>query len=206
VITEFPVLTPSGGPGGIAAGPDGNLWFTERNANQIGRITTAGVVTEFVIPTAASQPEGIAAGPDGNLWFTERNGNKIGRITAGGAFFTLTPCRVVDTRNPVGPLGGPALVANTDRTFPVAGQCGIPSGAKAIAATLTVTGPTDLGDLRAYPAGAPLPLASSINYRPGQTRANNALLQLGVAGGLAIRCDQASGTVHFILDVTGYFN
>ena len=59
------------GPGGIAAGPDGNLWFTEGNGNQIGRITTAGVITEFPIPTANSDPYGIAAGPDGNLWFTE---------------------------------------------------------------------------------------------------------------------------------------
>ena len=37
----------------IAAGPDGNLWFTENAANKIGRITTAGVVTEFPIPTAS---------------------------------------------------------------------------------------------------------------------------------------------------------
>ena len=35
----------------IAAGPDGNLWFTEFDNNKIGRITTAGVITEFLIPT-----------------------------------------------------------------------------------------------------------------------------------------------------------
>jgi hypothetical protein len=28
------------GPTGIAAGPDGNMWFTERETNRIGRITT----------------------------------------------------------------------------------------------------------------------------------------------------------------------
>ena len=42
-ITEFPVPTAGSGPSGIAAGPDGNLWFTEYNGNQIGRITPAGV-------------------------------------------------------------------------------------------------------------------------------------------------------------------
>ena len=52
--------------------------------NQIGRITTAGVVTEFPIPTAGSFPTGIATGPDDNLWFTEELGNKIGRITPAG--------------------------------------------------------------------------------------------------------------------------
>ena len=71
--------------------------------------------------------------------------------------------------------------------------------------TLAVTQPTAAGDLRLYPGGAPLPLASSINYTAGQTRANNAVPSLGASGQLAIRCDQASGTVHAILDVTGYF-
>ena len=69
IVTEFPVPGRRR-PVDIAAGPDGNLWFTESPA-KIGRITTAGVVTEFPIPTAQSLPVGIAAGPDGNLWFTE---------------------------------------------------------------------------------------------------------------------------------------
>ena len=85
-MTEFPIPTANSFPYGIAAGPDGNLWFAEISglANKIGRITTVGVVTEFPIPTAFSNPEGIAAGPDGNLWFTEHNTNKIGRITTAG--------------------------------------------------------------------------------------------------------------------------
>ncbi len=63
---------PGAGPGGIATGPDGNLWFTERNLDRIGRITPAGVVTEFgtgISPDANLRR--ITAGPDGNLWFTE---------------------------------------------------------------------------------------------------------------------------------------
>jgi streptogramin lyase/Tol biopolymer transport system component len=83
-ITEFPIPTASSYPWGIAAGPDGNLWFVEGTGNKIGRITTAGVVTEFSIPTAGAEPRGITAGPDGNLWFTEESGNKIGRITPAG--------------------------------------------------------------------------------------------------------------------------
>ncbi len=34
-------------------------------------------------------------------------------------FVPLTPCRIVDTRNPPGPTGGPALAANTQRSFPI---------------------------------------------------------------------------------------
>src|SRR6266496_4464082 len=80
-ITEYPVPTAHSRPEGIAAGPDGNLWFTEGGGNKIGRITTGGAITEYPVPTAYSYPWGIAAGPDGNLWFTEGDGNKIGWIT-----------------------------------------------------------------------------------------------------------------------------
>ncbi len=55
----------------ITAGPDGNLWFTERNGNKIGRITTGGVITEFTHSHRNSRPYDITTGPDGNLWFTE---------------------------------------------------------------------------------------------------------------------------------------
>jgi hypothetical protein len=68
-----------------AAGPDGNLWFTEQVGNRIGRITPAGVITEFSVGlTANSRPFGITAGPDGNLWFSEFAGNQIGRIPRPG--------------------------------------------------------------------------------------------------------------------------
>jgi virginiamycin B lyase len=67
-------------PHSITTGPDGNLWFTEPQANKIGRVTPAGDFTEYVVPTADSYPRAIALGPDGNLWFTESRAKKIGRI------------------------------------------------------------------------------------------------------------------------------
>jgi virginiamycin B lyase len=193
---------------GITTGPDGNLWFTNEDSNKIGRMTPAGVVTQFTIPTADSHPWGIAAGPDGNLWFTENQGNKVGRITTGipeGSFFALTPCRVLDTRNPVAPLAGPALVANTERIFSVAGRCCIPVGARALSANVTVTGSDVAGNLRLYAGGEAPTSSSSINYISGQTRANNVVMRLGSGRDVAMRSDQALGTVDVILDVNGYF-
>jgi streptogramin lyase len=67
-------------PWGIAAGPDGALWFT--NGKSIGRITTGGKVSVF--KHAEIGAWGIVAGPDGALWFTNPWGNSIGRITTGG--------------------------------------------------------------------------------------------------------------------------
>ncbi len=103
VINEFPTV--SGWPMDIAAGPDGNLWFTERDANKIGRITPAGVVTEFTVPTSGSYPWGITSGPDGNLWFAECYGNQIGRITPAGVI-TEFPLPTQNS-DPVGITKGP---------------------------------------------------------------------------------------------------
>jgi virginiamycin B lyase len=88
VATEFAVMT-SGHLNDIAVGPDGNLWFTDAGQNEIGRITTAGVITKFGVPTANSGVHGIIAGPDGNLWFTENLTNKIARMTTAGAVTEL---------------------------------------------------------------------------------------------------------------------
>src|SRR5262245_6825827 len=79
-ITEFPIPTANSFLVGIAAGPDGNLWFTERFGDKIGEINpTTHAIAEFPVPTANALPNEITAGPDGNLWFTERAG-KIGEI------------------------------------------------------------------------------------------------------------------------------
>jgi CSLREA domain-containing protein len=123
----------------------------------------------------------------------------------GASFFTVTPCRVADTRNPAGPYGGPALAANVDRTFVIGGQCGVPAAAKAVSFNFTITQPTALGDLRVFPAGGGLPLVSTLNWSPAQTRANNAIVGLGPSADVTVHPDQGSGTVHLIVDVNGYF-
>jgi virginiamycin B lyase len=84
-VTEFRSgIGTNSSPAGIAAGPDGNLWFTEQAGDRIGRITPHGVVTEFSAGiTPFSSLSGITLGPDNNLWFTEGAG-RIGRITPAG--------------------------------------------------------------------------------------------------------------------------
>jgi virginiamycin B lyase len=208
VITEFP-LPDTTRVFDITAGPDGNLWFTEFDSNKIGRMTPSGGLTEYLIPASVSGAYGITTGPDGNLWFTEFKVNQVGLVrtpaaTPGARFFALPPCRLIDTRGADGALGGPALAADTDRLFRLVG-CGIPSTAVAVAANITVTQGTASGSLTVYPAGSDPPNTSSINYGAGQTRANNEVLAPGVNSFVFVRCAQPSGTVHFILDVTGYF-
>jgi hypothetical protein len=92
-----------------------------------------------------------------------------------------------------------------ERVFFMAGQCGIPVTASALALNVTVTGATAPGYVVFYPGGSPVPLASTVNFRAAQTRANNAIVRLGPAGTLGAISGQSTGTVHVIVDVTGYF-
>ena len=151
-------------------------------------------------PTPTATP---TATPLPTSTFTPTPTPTPGPLVAG--FYTLTPCRLADTRDTVGPFGGPALQAGGTRTFMMVGSCGIPPEADAIAVNVTVTQPTALGHVIIYPLGVALPMTSTINYSAGQTRANNAIVQVGTNGSIAVTCGQSSGTTHFIIDVTGYF-
>lgn len=99
-FVEFPIPNRAAGvestPTSIAAGPGGEMWFTEATG-AIGRISLTGTLTgEFVIPTGTqpgmpefSDPTSIAEGPDGDMWFTDNAGDKthqgfIGRISPTG--------------------------------------------------------------------------------------------------------------------------
>jgi virginiamycin B lyase len=98
-FTEFSVPTLNSHPGGIFKGPDGNLWFTEDNADKIGRITPAGAFKEFAVNVPNNRTWAIPAGPDpnspdGNIWFaTEGDGvtGQVGRINPSTGEMTLFP-------------------------------------------------------------------------------------------------------------------
>jgi hypothetical protein len=122
--------------------------------------------------------------------------------------FTVTPCRVADTRAAPGLWGAPSLSANSTRVFPITGRCGIPITARSVAANLTIVSPTDAGHLTLFPAGYPVPLASTINFRAGIVRANNAILTLGDEGDVGVLCampPNPANRVDFLIDVSGYF-
>jgi hypothetical protein len=122
----------------------------------------------------------------------------------GRSLWTVAPCRVIDTRDSDGPWGGPALVGGSARTFAIANRCGIPADATVVSVNVTITNPSAAGHLTFYPTGVSPPLASTINFRAGQTRANNAILPLSPAGDLDVSCG-GSGTVDLIFDVHGFF-
>jgi hypothetical protein len=120
-------------------------------------------------------------------------------------FYTLAPCRLVDTRSPAGALGGPALAPHGQRTFVFLGVCGVPATARALALNVTVVQTPAAGDLRLFPSDQPAPPASVINFRPGRTRANEAIVALSAdTGAVTVKNDSAGSTI-LVIDVDGYF-
>jgi len=120
-------------------------------------------------------------------------------------FVAVSPCRLADTRGNgfSGAFGPPSLATGSPRNFPITGSCGIPSDAAAVSANLTATNTMGLGFLKAYPEGVVAPTVSTLNYGPGQTVANAAVIPLGAGGGVTIAAG-VSGT-DFVLDVNGYY-
>jgi glucose/arabinose dehydrogenase len=169
--------------------------------------TVVGALQDFA--SSAEGPVHFAIGPDGGIYYAAINTGRIYRIIPPAAnYFTVTPCRMADTRNPAGPSGGPALSANSARTFPVAGLCNIPATAGSVAVMLAVVSPGDGGDIRLYPAGTSPPVTSSINFNSGVIRASNGVIPLGVSGQITAFCDMPAGsiaTAHFVIDVYGFF-
>ncbi len=113
-------------------------------------------------------------------------------------FTGVRPCRLADTRiDRPGRLQPqiPADIQVTDR-------CNVPSDATAVALVLTAVSASEPGFVTAWPAGLPRPLASALNYRSGEVRANSALVQLGQSGAVSV---VSSAAVDVVVDVSGYF-
>ncbi len=140
----------------------------------------------------------------------------VWRVAPGSApspplrFFTLAPCRILDTRQPAGDLGGPALAAqgSPDRSFPVrASACQIPQAARALAVNVTVVNAAAAGDVLVYAGDLTDPGApSTVAFQAGRTRAAMTTLRLAADGSGSVKArNRSAGTVDLILDVNGYF-
>jgi len=176
----------------VGNGELAKLSFSVKSTAPLGQSTLAlaGVVLGNASATAIS--------------VTDLTNGSVMVLASTGSFYTLAPCRLVDTRNPNGPLGGPALSASAQRSFTLAGICNVPSTAQALSISLTVVQATSAGDLRFFPADQSVPLAAVITFHAGQTLANNAIVPLSLAGVLTVQND-AQSAVHLVIDVNGYF-
>jgi virginiamycin B lyase len=106
----FQVPTNTASLGDITLGPDGNMWFLENVAHQIGRVTPDGQITEFPVNPGGMALTHIVAGTDGALWFTgiQVSGQAtVGRITTDGHVTTFPIPGAENFHSPSGLTVGP---------------------------------------------------------------------------------------------------
>jgi hypothetical protein len=178
------------------------------------RGSAGAFLSEWFDPRAGlfSPPQFVAGGalrsfsaPGSGDWVLTLRRPLVGGPTAPSDFYTLSPCRALDTRTG----GDGLLVSGERRPQRLAGSCGIPPTARAVAANVTAVSPTGAGYLNVWPGDLPMPVTSSLNFMAHRTRANHALLPLGRDGSVLMQPliggSGGSGAMHLVIDVFGYF-
>jgi len=207
-------ISPAGGTtsGGTAITLTGNSFVAGATVSVGGSAATSVVVSSATRITAvtpahaAGKVNVVVTNPDTSS-ATLTNGYFYAPPPAQSDFYTISPCRLLDTRNANGPFGGPALGIMAQRTFTAAGNCGIPSTAKAIAVNITSVNPTTAGYLATFPGDA-IPMGTTdVSFQALTVRANNAIIGLATnnAGTFGI-LNGSTGTANVVVDVVGYFN
>ena len=194
-LTNVILAGPTGDRDNCAIASDHTVWTWGRNYNgQLG-IGTADQDPHplpvqvpsfgnggFVVSVQTPDWHSLALRSDGTLWGWGSNDHgQLGNDTTNDSysptpvlwpaeipslFYTLTPCRIVDTRSSAGAYGGPALApAPAERTFALVAQCGVPASATAVVANLTVTQAAAAGSLSVLPGDGPLRVGSGVTLR-----------------------------------------
>jgi hypothetical protein len=209
-IPDAAITTPASvtasSTGNVAAVPDAGSGSTYTWSIANGSISAGGGTRQISFTAGASGAVTLEVQIQSSAGCA--NSGSVAVPITGLSFYTLAPCRVVDTRTASGPYGGPALQGGIKRSFAISGQCGIPSDAQAVVMNVTVVGPTAAGDLIVYPSAANVPAISTVNFLAGAVRANNAVLGLsgGFPGSIDVMPDMPSGsTAQLLIDVDGYF-
>ena len=138
-------------------------------------------------------------------------------LAIGQLYYPLDPCRIVDTRLGTGIYQGP-VVGGTTSSFHTkdavqielqggnTGGCGVPATATALVLNITAAQQAGNGFLTAFPADAPRPLASILNFSSAHAIANSTILPVCTSVCTFDLSIYASTTTQVIVDVMGYFD
>ena len=171
----------------------------------------------------------LTGGEEGDvaLWAVDSDGGRAGRllprdpdtVTLAGsiqgpapsavagrspaAFTAVVPQRLLDTREDGSVRVGPGVTVDVPVVGVETSRGAVPADATAVVLNVTVTGGTASTDVRAYPAGAPVPLVSNLNAARSTTVPNLVTVPLGEGGAVTLRNN--SGSVHLIADLAGWY-
>ena len=203
---NFTVVPPSGGqaanlttwPTGLATGMP-NVSTLNYSSNVVANAAIVPAGTNGSINVAVDFPTDV---------LFDINGYFAPPLASGLEFFSITPCRVADTRTAAGftgQFGPPALLAGATRPFTVAASsCGIPATATAYSLNFTVVPPSSdpAANLTVWPATEPsMPNVSTLNYSSSVV-ANAAIVPTGTNGAIDVFANQPTD---MLFDANGYF-
>ena len=189
--------------GYITVSPDGVARPTVSNLNFSPGETVPNLV---VAPVGADGEVDLYNGSPGTVQLIA---DVSGYFTGGGsatngAFTSLTPARILNTKNGTGAPQTPVGAGGTLK-LTVEGVGGVPaSGVAAVVLNVTVTQPTQSGYITVSPDGVARPTVSNLNFSPGETVPNLVVAPVGADGEVDLY-NGSPGTVQLIADVSGYF-
>jgi hypothetical protein len=181
------------------------MWASGQSQPNVSTLNSDGRVKANAAIVPAGNKGGVSVFvTDATHLILDIDGYFVPAGTSGGLqFYPVTPCRIADTRNATGSLGGPFLAAGRTRNFPVqSSSCGLPSTAQAYALNVTAVPHSTLNYLTIWPTGVSQPLVSTLNSPTGTVTANAAIVPAGSSGDISVF---VYNDADVILDVNGYF-
>ncbi len=195
----------------VTAVPNGPLWYltawptgqSQPNASTINSADGTILANAAIVP-AGSNGSVSFYGAGATDLVVDINGYFAPPAPGGLNFYPVNACRLVDTRNANGPLGGPIIGANQSRSFtPASSNCGLPSSASAYSLNVTAVPTGYLAYVTTWPAGQTQPYVSTLNDTKGIALANGALIPTGTGGAISV---YVTNTSHVVIDTNGYFS
>ena len=181
--------------------PSSGTFNTGTNVWSIASLASGATATLDITVNAPSSDTLVASGTSTTTTADPNSLNNTDSITVeiGLSFFTLPPCRVLDTRPSNTFAASEVRSANV-----VTAGCGVPAGARAVSFNITAVNPSAAGELNVYATGATPPATSALSFAIMKTRANNGVSQIDGTGSLDVK-NSSTGTVDIVIDVNGYF-
>ncbi len=207
------------------------VWPTDTTRNTVSNLNwTAGdtIANLVQVPLSASGQVSFYNGSSGstNIVVDVEGYFSIGSSASAGLFVPVAPYRIADTRPSSGmpysghtlgpggflnvmvagtaPLNNGAISKTTSSSLALEEDTGVPSsGAEAVVLEVTAIDPSANGYLTVWPTGESMPLASVVDFSPGETIANRLVVPLGFGGEVSIY--NAFGSTNVTVDVAGWY-
>ncbi|WP_441245725.1 S53 family peptidase [Kitasatospora sp. McL0602] len=193
-------VTDTAGAGYLTAYPAATPRPLSSNLNWAPGAVVPNLVT---VPVSADGTVALFNGSWGAADFVADIAGYYTTAGAGSQLAPLAPTRLLDTRDH---SGRGTVAGRSAVSLQIAGKGGVPaSGATAAVLNVTAVDTAAGGWLTAYPSGVDRPLASNLNWVPGQTVPNAVIVPIGADGRIALY-NGSGGAMDIVVDIAGYFS